>query len=82
MGVGAFGKVFLVEKNDTGEYFAMKVLKKELIKKRNQKIHTIEERKIMEETKNNFIIDLHFAFQDSKKLYLVMDFMQGGNILN
>lgn len=56
----------------------MKVLKKKEIAKRNQKINTKAERKILEKINNNFIIRLHYAFQTSKKLFFVMDFMQGG----
>lgn len=56
----------------------MKVLKKKEIVKRNQKINTTAERKILEKINNNFIIKLHYAFQTTKKLFFVMDFMQGG----
>jgi len=59
-------------------YFAMKVLKKKEILNRNQKLHTQAERKILENMDSNFIIRLHYAFQTTKKLFLVMDFMQGG----
>jgi len=56
----------------------MKMLVKSEIEKRNQKIHTLAERQILENAKCPFIIQLHFAFQTEKKLYLVMDFMRGG----
>ena len=59
-------------------YFAMKVMKKKEILNRNQKLHTQAERKILENMDSNFIIRLHYAFQTTKKLFLVMDFMQGG----
>ena len=65
---------FLIEK-----YYAMKVLKKKTVNKRNQQLHTRAERKILESMNSNFIIHLHYAFQTSKKLFLVMDFMQGGS---
>lgn len=57
----------------------MKVLKKEDIEKRNQKLHTMAERQILENMDCPFVVKLHFAFQSSDKLYLVMDFMRGGN---
>lgn len=57
----------------------MKTLKKGDLEKRNQKIHTIAERKILENMDCPFIVKLHYAFQSSDKLFLVMDFMRGGN---
>lgn len=62
--------------------FAMKILIKSEIEKRNQKIHTLAERQILENAKCPFIVQLHYAFQTEKKLYLVMDFMRGGIKLN
>ena len=56
----------------------MKILKKETIERRNQKIHTKAERKILENMICPFIVQLHYAFQTSEKLYLVMEFMRGG----
>jgi serum/glucocorticoid-regulated kinase 2 len=47
IGRGAFGKVLLVEKKDDGKLFAMKVIRKDFVAQRNQKVHTISERKIM-----------------------------------
>ena len=58
--------------------YAMKILKKEAVAKRNQKIHTQAERNILEEMHHPFIVELHYAFQTPSKLYMVMDFMQGG----
>ena len=70
----------LVEKKDNQRLFAIKILKKDIIAKRNQKIHTQAERNILQEINHPFIVGLHYAFQNSSKLYLVMDFMQGGFI--
>ena len=61
--------------------YAMKMLIKAEIEKRNQKIHTLAERQILENAKCPFIVQLHYAFQTEKKLYLVMDFMRGGGFL-
>ena len=58
--------------------YAMKILKKETIEKRNQKIHTKAERKILQNMNCPFIVQLNFAFQTDEKLYLVMEFMRGG----
>lgn len=80
LGKGTFGKVFLVAKKDTGQHYAMKSLRKELIERRNQRIHTTTERAILEEAQNPFIVQLRYAFQTPDKLYMVMDFMPGGEL--
>ena len=58
----------------------MKILNKKEVEKRNQKIHTKAERSILENMNSSFIIQLNYAFQTADKLYLVMEFMIGGNI--
>ena len=82
LGKGSFGKVFLVRKYDSQELFAMKVLKKSEVKRRKQIEHTKTERRIMGGTGKNhpFIVGLRFAFQNSKKLYMVTDYCRGGEL--
>jgi len=80
LGRGTFGKVLLVKKKSTEKIYAMKVLKKSLVQIKNQVIHTKQERKILEKIVHPFIVHLQFAFQDDKKLYLITDFMQGGEL--
>ena len=80
IGRGSFGKVYLVQKIDTDEFFAMKVLKKESISTNSQRLHTIAERKILQEIDHPFIVKLHYAFQNPDKLYFVMDFLNGGEM--
>lgn len=80
IGRGSFGKVYLVQKKDTEEFFAMKVLKKESISSPSQRIHTIAERRILQEIDSPFVVKLHYAFQNPDKLYFVMDFLNGGEM--
>lgn len=80
IGKGSYGKVLLVKKNDTGIVYAMKVLKKKAMIKRNQVQHIKAERQIMEIINHPFIIKLRYAFQNNAKLYLVMDFCPGGEL--
>ena len=80
IGRGSFGKVFLVQKKDSLEYFAMKTLKKDVILRRNQKINTQAERIILEKIRHPFIVRLHYAFQTPEKLYFVIDFLNGGEL--
>lgn len=80
IGRGSFGKVYLVQKKDTEEFFAMKVLKKESISTKSQREHTVAERMILQKIDNPFVVKLHYAFQTPDKLYFVMDFLNGGEM--
>jgi len=80
IGKGAFGKVYQVEHKRSGKIYAMKVLKKKNIIERNQVEHTKMEREVLRLSTHPFCVSLRFAFQTSKKLYLVMDFYRGGEL--
>lgn len=80
IGVGSYGKVMLVRKNDTGELLAMKMLRKEHLIKRNQVEHTKTERRVLEVMKHPFIVKLKYAFQNPKKLYFLLEYCQGGEL--
>lgn len=80
IGKGSFGKVLLVSKKDTGALYAMKVLKKEALIKRNQVQHTRAERRILRTCDCPFIVKMHYAFQTAEKLYLVLDYLPGGEL--
>jgi len=85
LGTGAFGKVFLVQKNSRsptgeGKLYAMKVLRKEYIMAKNQYEHTMTERRVLEELNSPFIVSLAYAFQTEDKLYLVMEYVAGGEL--
>lgn len=84
LGKGGYGKVFQVRKltgQDSGKIFAMKVLKKATVV-RNQKdtAHTKAERNILEAVKSPFIVDLMYAFQTGGKLYLILEYLSGGEL--
>eukprot|EP00299_Pterocystis_sp_00344_P001055 c1072_g1_i1.p1 GENE.c1072_g1_i1~~c1072_g1_i1.p1 ORF type:complete len:497 (-),score=124.33 c1072_g1_i1:87-1532(-) len=80
LGKGSFGKVMLVCNKATQEVFAMKVLRKEAIIAGNQVQHTKAERNILQEVDNPFIVKLHYAFQTQGKLYLILDYVRGGEL--
>lgn len=84
LGKGGYGKVFQVRKTtgaDSNSYFAMKVLKKASIV-RNQKdtAHTRAERNILEAVRHPFIVELVYAFQTGGKLYLILEYLSGGEL--
>ncbi len=56
----------------------MKALRKEEVEKRNQKFNTKTERNILGKMNSPFLVKLKYAFQNSEKLYMVMEFMRGG----
>lgn len=82
LGRGAFGKVMLVKKkSDSGNtLYALKSLKKAELVKANQVEHTITERFVLEEINSPFLVHLSFAFQTPDKLYIVMDYLTGGEL--
>uniref|UniRef100_A0AAR5PT45 Rho-associated protein kinase let-502 n=1 Tax=Dendroctonus ponderosae TaxID=77166 RepID=A0AAR5PT45_DENPD len=82
IGRGAFGKVQLVRHKHTRQVYAMKRLSKADLIKRSDSAFFWEERHIMAHAKSEWIVQLHFAFQDAKHLYMVMDYMPGGDIVN
>eukprot|EP01114_Cavostelium_apophysatum_P022837 TRINITY_DN8401_c0_g1_i1.p1 TRINITY_DN8401_c0_g1~~TRINITY_DN8401_c0_g1_i1.p1 ORF type:complete len:439 (-),score=67.10 TRINITY_DN8401_c0_g1_i1:61-1272(-) len=81
VGQGGFGKVYQAMKEDTGEIFALKALKKDFLISNNSVECTRTERDILRTVRHPFIVALHFAFQCEKRVYLVMDFINGGQIL-
>lgn len=65
VGEGAFGKVFQVQKIDTSEIFAMKVMRKDKILKKNHAEYMIAERSILTKMDHPFIVQLRYSFQVS-----------------
>jgi protein kinase A len=82
LGTGSFGRVHLVQSKHNQRYYAVKVLKKQQVVKMKQVEHTNDERKMLQEVKHPFLITLWGTFQDSKNLYMVMDFVEGGELFS
>jgi len=80
IGKGSFGKVMQVKKKDDGQIYAMKVLRKEAIIARKQVDHTRAEKAILQKIDHPFIVKLNYAFQTEEKLYMVLDFVNGGEL--
>lgn len=80
LGKGSFGKVVLVKNQINNKLYAMKILDKKFIIKKNQVSHTQTERVLLEKLKHPFIVRLNYAFQDSKRLYFLTEFLQGGEL--
>ncbi|KAH8923080.1 Pkinase-domain-containing protein [Atractiella rhizophila] len=82
IGKGSFGKVMQVRKTDTGRIYALKTIKKAHIVNRSEVTHTLAERSVLAKVNNPFITPLKFAFQSPDKLYLVLAFVNGGELFH
>ncbi|KIR77495.1 AGC/NDR/NDR protein kinase [Cryptococcus gattii EJB2] len=81
IGKGAFGEVRLVQKADTGKIYAMKTLRKNEMFKKDQLAHVRAERDVLAESNSAWVVQLYYSFQDSQYLYLVMEFLPGGDLM-
>lgn len=82
LGTGSFGRVHLVQSKHNQRFYAVKVLKKAQVVKMKQVEHTNDERRMLQQVKHPFLITLWGTFQDAKNLYMVMDFVEGGELFS
>lgn len=80
IGTGTFGKVKLCYHQPTKQYLACKILKKKKIIKLKQVEHIMNEKKVLELIDHPFIVKLHCTHQDEERLYMVMDYIIGGEL--
>lgn len=80
IGKGSFGKVMQVMKKDTKQIYALKTLRKHHIISRMEVTHTMAERTVLARINNPFVVPLKFSFQSPEKLYLVLSFINGGEL--
>ena len=82
IGSGAFGVVSLVRCKRTGELFALKQIRKDGMLKKNHKERILAERTLLTELKTEWIVTLHQTFQDHQNLYMVMEYLPGGDMMS
>ncbi|CAG8735691.1 7002_t:CDS:2, partial [Acaulospora morrowiae] len=84
VGHGAFGVVKLVREKNTGILYAMKIMRKADMLKKGQEGHIRAERDLLTAAAESaqWIVKLIYSFQDADHLYLVMEYMPGGDLLN
>lgn len=81
IGMGAFGKVLQVKNRQSGQILAMKVISKRLLKRKAGYIENVQaERNILTRVKHPFVVTMHCSFQTREKLFIVMDFLAGGEL--
>lgn len=81
IGRGGFGEIWLVQDNITRDFFALKILMKSDIILKDQIINVRTERDILSNLNNPWIVHLHASFQDDTKLYLVLEYVAGGDLM-
>ncbi|XP_029121395.1 probable serine/threonine protein kinase IREH1 isoform X2 [Elaeis guineensis] len=77
---GAFGRVFLAKKRTTGDLFAIKVLKKADMIRKNAVESILAERDILITVQNPFVVRFFYSFTSRENLYLVMEYLNGGDL--
>jgi len=82
LGKGGFGEVLLCRHKKTNSLYAMKTMEKTHIVTNSNIERAVEERSILQSMDHPFCVRLVFAFQDDKSLYLVMNYVSGGNLYN
>ncbi|KAK7287087.1 hypothetical protein RIF29_00119 [Crotalaria pallida] len=80
VGQGAFAKVYQVRKKGTSEIYAMKVMRKDKIMEKNHAEYMKAERDILTKIEHPFVVQLRYSFQTKYRLYLVLDFVNGGHL--
>ncbi|KAJ4828414.1 hypothetical protein Tsubulata_022866 [Turnera subulata] len=77
---GAYGRVFLAKKRTTGDFFAIKVLRKSDMIRKNAVENILAERDILISARNPFVVRLFYSFTCRENLYLVMEYLNGGDL--
>ncbi|KAG0000005.1 camp-dependent protein kinase catalytic subunit [Entomortierella chlamydospora] len=82
IGTGSCGRVHLVQSVYNSRFYALKVLKKRQIVQSNQVEHVNEEKRVLERIRHPFLVKTWGTFQDLSSLYIVMDYVVGGELFS
>lgn len=80
IGVGSFGRVHLIQQQKTCKYFALKVLNKAILGQHNQLEQAGREIEILSHIQHPFIIRMHSSCQDAQNIYIVLEYVPGGEL--
>ena len=82
IGRGAFGEVHVCREKKTGKIYAIKKIKKNILIIKNQIRHVLNEQILMSKASSPWIVELKASFQEDEYLYLVMEYLPGGDLMN
>lgn len=82
LGTGSFGRVHLARSRHNGRGYAIKVLAKDRVVRMKQVEHTNSEREMLDRVRHPFLVNLWGTFADARNLYMVMDFVAGGELFS
>ncbi|ODV85327.1 hypothetical protein CANARDRAFT_28589 [[Candida] arabinofermentans NRRL YB-2248] len=82
LGTGSFGRVHLVKSVHNNRFYAIKVLKKAQVIRMKQVEHTNDERRMLKLVEHPFLIRMWGTYQDSRNLFMVMDYIEGGELFS
>ncbi|CAH8512048.1 unnamed protein product [Heterobilharzia americana] len=80
LGKGTFGKVILCQENETGQFYAMKILKKSVLIEKEEVVHTMTENRVLQQCKHPFMTELRYSFTTPNCLCFVMEYVNGGEL--
>jgi RAC serine/threonine-protein kinase len=80
LGKGTFGKVILCREKASRQLYAIKILRKEVIIKKDEVDHTLTENRVLQTTNHPFLISLKCSFQTGDRLCFVMEYVNGGEL--
>lgn len=80
IGRGGFGKVWKVQKKKTDTLYAMKEMLKSRVLAKRSVPSVMNERNLLATLKHDFIVNMHYAFQDRENLFVVLDLLEGGDL--
>ncbi|CBZ25616.1 protein kinase A catalytic subunit [Leishmania mexicana MHOM/GT/2001/U1103] len=82
VGTGTFGRVRLVKHKGTGQYAALKILKKQEILRMKQVDHVMAEASLLQEIDHPFIVSMLRGYMDKNRLYILLEYVVGGELFS